>query len=227
MVTHIVSWVACLECSLNYVLYKNDFIVTKYSSAWGTKTPFTLSCYISFFEQLLLIIHNTSCQYFVLSNIASTHIFVFFTQNLRRKTGLLFSLDFPLHFFFFSFKTVLPTFCFLCLRGKCFILAGVQGWNKRDSKLLASDWAIWWGRSINCSRMDSDSLGRFSVLLSGLTPAYTISLTACRIWYSEIDSQISFVISLMFNIVKPVKGGSCQLCQISEYCNITIFLNLS
>lgn len=53
----------------NYVLSENVFIVTKYSTAPGTNTPFTLSCYICFFEQLLHIIHITLCQYFLLSNI--------------------------------------------------------------------------------------------------------------------------------------------------------------
>lgn len=129
--------------------------------------------------------------------IASTHIFCFLHTGFEKKNRAFVFFRLSSSFFFFQlWNTVLPAL-FSVLGKNVLSLLGLQGWNKRDGKLLAFDWAIWWGRSINCSRMDSDYLGRFSVSPSGLTSVYTISLTACRIQCSEIDRQISFAVSLI------------------------------
>lgn len=125
--------------------------MTKDSTARGTNTPFILSCYISFFKQLLLIIHTASCQCFVLSNI-SEQVFPSLEFEENNRIYFFFSISSSL---IFQLWNSTADILFSLLGGNVLSFWGLQEWNNRNRKLLATHWAVWWGDSRNCTGADS------------------------------------------------------------------------
>lgn len=130
--------------------------MTKDSTARGTNTPFILSCYIPFFRTAAT--YYSYCFMSVLCTIkyirAGIPIFVSFTSNLRRITGLIISSVFFLALIFQLWNSTAYVL-FSILEGKVLSFLGLQGWNNRSRELLATHWAVWWGDSGNCTRADS------------------------------------------------------------------------
>ena len=183
--------------------------MTKYSSARGTNTPFTLPCYISFLEQLLFIIHITSCQSFVLSNI-SQQVSISLPPSYRiweeKQFCFFFLLEFSHHCF-----SALKQYCqhsVFCILGKSVL------WGYRDE---ITESACCWpliglfdGEGVgNVQEQTPNSLGKFSVF------SFKVNSSLC----SFVDNLQSLVLadrhSDFCHLFNVQYSKTCQRRQLS------------